>query len=261
MPLRRSTRWSPFGPVFAAVVAAACSSKDAATNGALTGAFSVRFSIPESGKPAFLEVPFPSEPTIHDFDKDGDLDVMIPAGFLVCTLFERQCGSLIWYENDGRAGGWAPHVIVPPGDRLFYHRAEIVDFDGDSIEDLVTIGEYFSASSREALTVWFKGTNDALRFETTARPIGEGGGSLPTVLDLDGDGDLDVASANFFLPNESAIWFERTGNPNSAEPNTLTHGPSQCRARKPRMNSRTIRITRRNSAVRDRGPSSSLRSS
>jgi len=66
--------------------------------------------------------------------------------------------------------------------------------------------------------MWFRGTADADRFETTPRVIGEGGGSLPQVIDVDGDGDLDLASAEFFVEGRSAVWFERVGEPSTAEP-------------------------------------------
>lgn len=158
---------------------------------------------------------WPNDPTLEDVDGDGDIDVVVPGGFFVCSFFGDPCGSLFWYENDGTGGGWTPHEIVPAGSELFYHRAELADFDGDGLLDLITSGEFFIPPAGEATTVWFKGTEDADRFEKTARIIGEGGGSLPRVLDLDGDGDLDVATAEFFVEGESAVWFERVAEPSA----------------------------------------------
>lgn len=163
------------------------------------------------------EAPYPNEPRLYDIDGDQDLDVIVPGGFLACSLFGRTCGSLIWYESLG-AASYRRHDIVPPGARLFYHRAEVVDFDGDGRLDIVTTGEFFSARESEAFTQWFRGNDTPDRFDPEPLPIGRGGGSLPTVLDLDGDGDLDVASAEFFVPGESAVWFERVQAPGPDAP-------------------------------------------
>jgi len=85
-----------------------------------------------------------------------------------------------------------------------------VDFDGDGIKDLVSTGEEKGMFSSKAEAQWFKGTSTGVRFETTAKKIGDGLGSFPTVTDLDADGDLDVVSAEFFVDGGSFAWMERT---------------------------------------------------
>ncbi len=161
--------------------------------------------------------------TAADLDGDSDLDFVLPSGFLVCTAIPggSACGALGWYEQTD--SGWARHDIVPLGSGLFYHHAELADIDGDGIDDLVTVGEeqgnIFAGTADRAVAQWFKGTNDVARFETEARVIGNGLGSFPNVLDVDGDGDLDVAGAEFF--NDTGVsfsWFERTANPSEANP-------------------------------------------
>lgn len=163
---------------------------------------------------------FPNSPTLSDVDGDGDLDAILPLGFLVCTAIPGggPCGGLLWYEQD--SGAWHPHTVVAKGAQLFYHHAEHVDFDGDGVKDLVTVGEaagVFGAPGR-AETQWFKGTGTADRFESAPRKIGDGGGSVPTVTDLDGDGDLDVVSAQYFVKDASFVWFERVAEPSSGAP-------------------------------------------
>jgi hypothetical protein len=149
---------------------------------------------------------FPNQTTLADLDGDGDLDVVVAAGFFVCVFDSKvgNCGAVAWYENDH--GNWIRHDVVPFGDDHFYHQAVIVDFDGDGVKDLVTVGE----TSTGATTKWFKGNTSAARFDTTALVIGDGGGSLPVVRDIDGDGKLDVASAEYFVKNESFVWFRQT---------------------------------------------------
>jgi hypothetical protein len=167
-------------------------------------------------------VKFPNATTLVDLDGDGDLDVLLPVGFLACSAMPggQPCGGLFWYEQIG--GSWKQHVIVPNGSALFYHHAEVVDFDGDGILDLVTTGEQkgalFPASPDRAEVQWFKGTTGANRFESVPRVIGQGLGSLPTVRDLDGDGDLDVVSAELFVKDGSFAWMERTAAPSASNP-------------------------------------------
>ncbi len=151
---------------------------------------------------------FPNETTLVDLDDDGDLDVVLAAGFFVCQLDAAAgpCGALVWFENLGGLS-FRRHDLVAPGDSRFFHRGVVVDLDGDGRLDLVTVAE--TSSGAEAL--WFRGEAGPERFSRTPARIGEGGGSLPLVLDLDGDGDLDVASPQYFAPGASFVWFERTG--------------------------------------------------
>jgi VCBS repeat protein len=46
-------------------------------------------------------------------------------------------------------------------------------------------------------------------YSTTPLTLGPGGGALPEVADVDGDGDLDVASAQYFQTGASQVWLEQ----------------------------------------------------
>ena len=172
--------------------------------------------------PESAGIKFPNATTLADVDTDGDLDIILPVGFLACSAVPggQPCGGLFWYEQ--KSGSYAQHVIVPGGSSLFYHHAELVDFDGDGVKDLVTVGEQkgaaFPPGADKAEAQWFKGTTAGDRFEKTARVIGQGLGSIPRVRDLDGDGDLDVASAEFFVKNGSFAWMERVEGPSGSNP-------------------------------------------
>ncbi|MEM9453920.1 MAG: VCBS repeat-containing protein [Myxococcota bacterium] len=166
---------------------------------------------------------FINHATAEDIDHDGDLDYFVPHGFLACALpfiGPGHCGGLRWYETVGE-GEFVPHVLVPNGSNLFYHVAEFVDFDGDGIEDLVTVAEQkrFWGFRDRAITQWFKGNDSPERFESTPREIGPGMGSLLSVRDVDGDGDLDIASAEFFARlGASFAWYERVADPSPESP-------------------------------------------
>jgi hypothetical protein len=145
-------------------------------------------------------IQFPNEPTVTDVNGDGRVDVIVPGGFFICVL----CGSLSWWEQ--KAGGtWARHDLVAVGNPLFFHGAQVVDMNGDGKRDLVTVGE----TAVSATTMMFAGTGTG--FSTVPTILGEGLGALPVVTDVDGDRDLDIASAQYFSRNGSFAWLENLG--------------------------------------------------
>jgi hypothetical protein len=157
------------------------------------------------------DVRFPGQPTLADVDADADLDVILPSGFLVCAIAGQPCGALGWYEHDGDA--WVRHDLIE-GSASFYHHVVVIDLDGDGRDDLVTGAEQkaFPTGTDQATLQWLAGTDGEDRFATTPQTIASGGGSFPEVLDVDGDGDLDVSSAEFFVSGGSFAWFERDGD-------------------------------------------------
>ncbi|MFJ3666860.1 FG-GAP repeat domain-containing protein [Streptomyces sp. NPDC090106] len=167
-------------------------------------------------------IPFPNEPALADVDGDRDQDIVVPGGFFRCTTL---CGSLTWWEHR-RGGTWKRHDIVAPGSSdLFYHRAVVVDFDKDGRKDLVTVGESSTPVTRTPdeppAAAWiqvFRGVDGPERFSTEPVDLAPGGGALPVVADVDRDGDLDVASAQYFEPGAAFMWAERTGRPSAAHP-------------------------------------------
>jgi hypothetical protein len=173
---------------------------------------------------------FPNEPTIDDVDGDGRLDVIAPSGFLACAAnpISRSRWGLAWYRQTD--DGWDRHDIVPyayGAHELFYHRAILEDLDGDGLRDLITVGELKNTSGDQyAEAQWFKGTDTEARFESEPRFIGNGGGGLPVIYDIDGDGDVDLFSAQYFARAEEEepaafVWFEQVEAPSAAFPDGL----------------------------------------
>ena len=177
---------------------------------------------------------WPNEVQLADLDGDGDLDLTVGTGFLICEILgsvdgdgnmqaPAPCGGLLWYEQS--EDGWIRHDIVGPDNELFYHHGLVTDLDGDGIDDLIAVGErrYFDAGNLVdiAETQWFKGQAMGPRFESTPRVIGPGMGSLAELHDLDQDGDIDIVSAEFFadFENKSFAWYEQVTPPNATEPN------------------------------------------
>jgi hypothetical protein len=152
-------------------------------------------------------IKFPNNISTQDINGDGKLDIIVPAGFLATA--PQKSGTLLWLEQTAK--GFKTHTLIG-GAKYFYHHAEFVDLDGDSIKDLVTVGEekgMFNEGSAQAH--FFRGTGSGDFFEKTPVKIADGLGSLPTVVDFDGDGDLDIASAEYFGSKGSFAWLENLG--------------------------------------------------
>jgi hypothetical protein len=163
------------------------------------------------------DIYFPNKTTAADVDVDGDIDLIVPYGFLACEVFfigRGPCGGLAWFESRGDA--WVRHDIVPPNATLFYSSVLLLDVDRDGIRDLVTVGERMKV--KHETPQWFKGVDTVERFERSARVMGEGLGSFPQAIDVDGDGDVDLASAEFFLNEPGFAWFERVKDPLTTYP-------------------------------------------
>jgi hypothetical protein len=162
---------------------------------------------------------FPNDPTGADVDGDGDTDVLVPHGFLVCNLFRRPCGGLSWFENDG--GDWQRHTLVEAGSEAFYHRARLVDLDRDGVIDLVTVAETLDVEmNQDARVVMFRGTAGPDAFEKTPVELAPGMGSLFELRDLDDDGDVDIVSAELFTGTASFAWLEQVEAPRDGDGGT-----------------------------------------
>lgn len=166
-------------------------------------------------------VKWPNAPHLGDVDADGDDDILVGLGFLTCLIspYTATCGGLLGFEN--RDGAFHRFDVVPPGDELFFHSGLLADMDGDGIDDIVTVGESIATPfghTDRAETQWYRGQGGG-QFDAEPRIVGEGLGSLPVLLDIDGDGDIDIAGAEFFRADAATFaWFEQVSPPTDTDP-------------------------------------------
>ncbi|HTW13652.1 MAG TPA: VCBS repeat-containing protein [Nocardioides sp.] len=161
---------------------------------------------------------FPNQPTLSDVDGDGDTDIIVPAGNFFESAGGVNRGSLTWWENTGPTTPFVRHNILT-GQAWSYHGVQHVDFDGDGIRDIITVGEQGRVAGNltddDVQTQFLKGKAD-LTFEAPVS-LGDVGGSLPVVHDVDGDGELDIITSQYFDVGSGAadagratfLWLER----------------------------------------------------
>jgi hypothetical protein len=108
-----------------------------------------------------------------DLDRDGDLDLLVPTG---------------WLENDG-SGGMAPHNIFSGiGGTSPYFAFHASDLDGDGDVDFLSSG---------ARVYWYENLGNQT-FERHDTNIVSPGYFIdpPVAADIDGDNDIDVAAVD-----------------------------------------------------------------
>nr|WP_253945557.1 VCBS repeat-containing protein [Nocardioides sp. zg-DK7169] len=173
---------------------------------------------------ASADIIFPNQPTLTDMDGDGDTDLVVPSGNFFDSFAGNTRGAITWWENAGLAADGSPlpfvrHDVVT-GQAWSYHGVQHTDLDGDGVKDLLSVGEQggdpVDGADDQVEVHFFRGNAD-LTFEAPVA-LADVGGSLPVVHDVDGDGDPDIVSSQYFdvgTGPESAgratfLWLENT---------------------------------------------------
>lgn len=141
-----------------------------------------------------------------DLDGDSDQDVVFMASI---------AGSIFWVENLG-GGSYGPRQLATS--QFFNPRdLEIVDVDSDGDLDLLSLstqGRYVAWVANDGSAQF--GTRRVIEASTSASPRQNAAG------DMDGDGDIDIASA--WSSGKGLVWYENLGFGFFATPSTVSIG-------------------------------------
>jgi hypothetical protein len=143
---------------------------------------------------------------LADVDGDGDLDTVSAS---------RGDSKVAWYENlDGLGTFGKQRVISTAGAAVWSVHAADVDGDGDL--------DVLAASYRDDEVAWYENVDGIGTFGPQRVITAAADGALSVFAgDLDGDGDLDVVSADYYADRVS--WYENTdGNGTFRQPTTIT---------------------------------------
>ena len=136
-------------------------------------------------------VDFPTDMVCFDVDYDGDEDVVV---------FSPGVDDIVWFENDGSGGTWSTNMVYDSATSTSGD-LDVGDVNRDGVLDIIDTED---------------GTSDDLRWHEndgggswslgdTLDSADTGGLNSPCMLDVDGDGDMDIANVEYFT-NEIHLW-------------------------------------------------------
>lgn len=145
--------------------------------------------------------PLATRCVVADIDRDGHKD-------LVMTENEIRAGRIAWLRNlDGKGMRWEVNEL-PAGDRAprgAYHSLALADFDRDGDQDVFSVEmEHIAGTRQPRWYIWENADGKGGFVERVVLDNGLGGHEA-VAADVDGDGDIDIASK---------LWRPRRDNAN-----------------------------------------------
>lgn len=142
--------------------------------------------------------PAPTHGQPVDLDGDDDQDVVMALGYRVASRY----GQVVWYENRDAGASWRKHVI---GDLPYAFEAVVGDVNGDGKPDVVATA--FTTGTNGEHVVWFENPGDPTRawIKHVLKSNWYGANSV-ILVDLDGDGRLDIVASAENVTKEVRWW-------------------------------------------------------
>ena len=163
-------------------------------------------------------VAYPQTFEAHDFDNDGDVDV-ITGGSASC------CNEIIISNNEGNLEFGFTELLYDNDVGLDMHvnQLEGEDIDGDDLRDIIFRGEDLDNNLG---IYWMRNLGDLNFAFPELLKIDSSNFSMDLeVFDIDGDGDRDIISSRI-SPIKEIFYFENDGNAVFGEEITLDPGSS-----------------------------------
>jgi hypothetical protein len=169
----------------------------------------------------------PENADLGDLDGDGHLDIVCAQGFSHLPFWEGSEPGIrvVWGPSPDRTGdesAWIDGGRIPATiDRGHLIYVVPRDVNGDGAPDIVAGGRVHARTKRTGGVIWIEAPRDpSLRRDLGAWRVHDidplqlsGHGLVPVDLDRDGDLDIALANADFDTPEaeEKILWYENPG--------------------------------------------------
>jgi hypothetical protein len=142
---------------------------------------------------------------VGDINGDGRPDITLSPSEPVGDSYH-----ISWFESpvDPKTAGWTEHIVVDPVE-TDHHALGVADINGDGAADIVTAA-MSSGSAPQEVAVYYNGDGKGTSWKKGV--LSNDGSHNIRLLDVDGDGDIDVFGSNW-QGSDIDLWVNKTKSP------------------------------------------------